>query len=36
MIQFYSKYKQFKTLVDAKDNESAVRSGLDFLRFVGI
>ena len=34
MIQFYPKYKQFKAWVDAKDNENAVRSGLDYLRFV--
>ena len=34
MIQFYPKYKQFKALVDAKDYVNAVRSGLDFLRFV--
>ncbi|EKC53637.1 hypothetical protein OBE_12492, partial [human gut metagenome] len=34
MIQSYTKYKQFKSLADAKDNEKAVRSGLDFLRFV--
>lgn len=34
MIQFYPKYKQFKVLVDAKDYENAVRSGLDYLRFV--
>ncbi len=34
MIQFYPKYKQFKALVDAKDYENAVRSGLDYLRFV--
>ena len=34
MIQSYTKYKQFKSLEDAKDNEKAVRSGLDFLRFV--
>lgn len=34
MIQSYAKYKQFKSLVDAKDNGKAVRSGLDFLRFV--
>ena len=34
MIQSYTKYKQFKSLVDAKVNEKAVRSGLDFLRFV--
>lgn len=34
MIQFYPKYKQFKDLVDAKDYENAVRSGLDYLRFV--
>lgn len=26
MIQFYSKYKQFKALVDAKDYENVVRS----------
>ena len=32
MIKFYPKYKQFKALVDAKDYENAVRSGLDFLR----
>ena len=32
MIQFYPKYKQFKALVDTKDYENAVRSGLDFLR----
>lgn len=34
MIQSYTKYKQFKSLVDAKENGKAVRSGLDFLRFV--
>ena len=34
MIQSYTKYKQFKSLVDTKENEKAVRSGLDFLRFV--
>ena len=34
MIQFFPKYKQFKALVDAKDYENAVRSGLDYLRFV--
>lgn len=34
MIQFYPKYKQFKSLLDAKENGEAVRSGLDFLRFV--
>ncbi len=34
MIQSYSKYKQFHALVVAKENEKAVRSGLDFLRFV--
>ena len=34
MIQFYPKYKQFKAWVDAKDYENAVRSGLDYLRFV--
>ena len=34
MIQFYPKYKQFKALLDAKDYGKAVRSGLDFLRFV--
>ena len=34
MIQSYTKYKRFKSLVDAKENEKAVRSGLDFLRFV--
>ena len=34
MIQSYTKYKQFKSLVDAKENEKAVRSALDFLRFV--
>ena len=34
MIQSYAKYKQFKSLVDAKENGKAVRSGLDFLRFV--
>ena len=32
MIQFYPKYKQFKAWVDAKDYETAVRSGLDYLR----
>lgn len=32
MIQSYTKYKQFKSLVDAKENGKAVRSGLDFLR----
>ena len=32
MIKFYPKYKQFKALVDAKDYENAVRSGLDNLR----
>ncbi len=34
MILFYPKYKQFKALVDAKDYENAVRSGLDYLRFM--
>ncbi len=34
MIQSYTKYKQFHSLVVAKENEKAVRSGLDFLRFV--
>lgn len=34
MIQSYTKYKQFKSFVDAKDYEKAVRRGLDFLRFV--
>lgn len=34
MIQSYAKYKQFKSLADAKENVKAVRSGLDFLRFV--
>ncbi len=34
MIQSYSKYKRFHALVVAKENEKAVRSGLDFLRFV--
>lgn len=34
MIQSYAKYKQFKFLVDAKENGNAVRSGLYFLRFV--
>ena len=34
MIQSYTKYKQFKSLVDAKENEKAVQCGLDFLRFV--
>ncbi len=34
MIQSYSKYKRFHALVTAKENEKAVRSGLDFLRFV--
>ena len=34
MIQSYTKYKQFHSLVVAKENENAVRSGLDFLRFV--
>lgn len=34
MIQSYSKYKQFHASVLAKDNEKAVRQGLDFLRFV--
>lgn len=34
MIQFYPKYKQFKARVDTKDYENAVRSGLDYLRFV--
>ena len=33
-MHFYPKYKQFKALVDAKHNENAVRSGLDFLCFV--
>lgn len=33
-MQFYPKYKQFKALLDAKDNEDAVKSGLDYLRFV--
>ena len=30
MIQSYTKYKQFKSLVDAKENGKAVRNGLDF------
>lgn len=34
MIQSYANYKQFKSLVDAKEYGNAVRSGLDFLRFV--
>ena len=34
MIQSYAKYKQFKSLVEAKENGKAVQSGLDFLRFV--
>lgn len=34
MIQSYTKYKQFESLVDTKDNGKAVRNGLDFLRFV--
>lgn len=34
MIQSYTKYKQFHSLVVAKENRKAVRSGLDFLRFV--
>lgn len=34
MIQSYPKYKQFQSLVNAKEYEKAVRSGLDFLRFV--
>lgn len=34
MIQSYTKYKQFKSLVDAKENGKAVRNGLYFLRFV--
>lgn len=34
MILSYAKYKQFKSLVDAKENGKAVRNGLDFLRFV--
>lgn len=34
MIQSFSKYKQFKSLVDVKENDMAVRQGLDFLRFV--
>ncbi len=34
MIQSYSKYKRFHALVVAKENEKAVRSGLDFLRFI--
>ena len=34
MILSYAKYKQFKSLVDAKENEIAVRNGLEFLRFV--
>ena len=34
MIQSYTKYKQFKSLVDTKENGKAVRSGLDFLCFV--
>ena len=34
MIQSYTKYKQFKSLVDAKENGKAVRSGLNFLRYV--
>ena len=34
MILSYTKYKQFKSFVDAKENGKAVRNGLDFLRFV--
>ena len=34
MIQSYTKYKQFKYLVDAKENEKAVQCGLNFLRYV--
>ena len=34
MIQSYTKYKRFKSLVDAKENGKAVRSGLGFLSFV--
>lgn len=34
MIQSDPKYKQFKSLENAKEYEKAVRSGLDFLRFV--
>ena len=34
MIQSFPKYKHFKSLVDAKENGNAVRSGLYFLRFV--
>lgn len=34
MIQFCPKYKQCKALLDAKDYGKAVRSGLDYLRFV--
>ena len=34
MILSYAKYKQFKSLVDAKENGKAVRNGLDFLCFV--
>ena len=34
MIQSYTRYKQFHSLVVAKEKEKAVRSGLDFLRFV--
>ena len=34
MIQSYTKYKQFHSLIVAKENGKAVRSGLDFLRFV--
>lgn len=34
MIQSYAKYKQFKSLVDAKENGKAGRSGLDFVEEV--
>lgn len=34
MIQSFSKYKQFKSLVDVKETDMAVRQELDFLRFV--
>ncbi len=34
MIQSYPKDKQFHSLMNAKEYEKAVRTGLDFLRFV--
>lgn len=35
IINSYSRYKEFKALIDGGDYVAAVRSGLDFLRFVG-